>query len=248
MLRGVQWMGGRLAVNVLASGAENASAVVDRAGQAVLVGVITKGLTVDTAVSIVHDMQKRQIPVSVGLGAGDPHQWQAALEVSLTTQPAHLNQVFPTAAYALGRLDQVHGAGATVVNALISPTGKPGRVRLNTGPYSQAAPEAEVSVETAAALLRDAGIPSVKFFPVNGALDELAAMASAAVAFGIPLMEPTGGIDSSNLAAVTRTCLEAGCRYVVPHVYSAVVDRATGLTVPDRVVELVRILESLVYA
>ena len=50
--------------------------------------------------------------------------------------------------------------------------------------------------------------------------------------------EPTGGIDVENFDAVVSTCLEAGATHVVPHVYTSIVDKATGNTVPDLVAEL----------
>jgi 2-dehydro-3-deoxy-phosphogluconate aldolase len=245
MLNGVELIGGRLAVNVLAAGPENAAAVVRQAGQSVLVGMITKGLTYDQAVARVDACQALGVPVSVGLGAGDPSVWRLAANVARATKAAHVNQVFPTAAVTAGLLE---GSG-TVVNALISPSGTPGRVIISAGPLSHKAAEpAIVSVDTAAAMLAEAGIPSVKFFPLNGAWGELKSMATAAARAGIPIFEPTGGIDASNLAEAAAICLEAGCPVVIPHVYSAVVDKATGETIPSKVVELVEMLTGLISA
>ncbi len=242
MLRGVDLIGGQLAVNVLAATPENAIDVVRQAGGSVLVGLISKGHTLESAVARVNACHEAGVPVSVGLGAGDPNVWRLAAEVAKATAPSHVNQVFPTAGYTAGLLA---GAG-TVVNALISPTGTPGRVLISTGPLSATAAEpAVVSADTAAAMLKDAGVPSVKFFPLNGAWDELEAMAKAAARAGIPVFEPTGGLDASNVAKAARICLEAGCQIVVPHVYSAVVEKATGLTAPGMVCELVDILQNL---
>jgi 2-dehydro-3-deoxy-phosphogluconate aldolase len=102
-----------------------------------------------------------------------------------------------------------------------------------------------VSADTAAAMLAEAGIPSVKFFPVNGAWAELAAMAQAAARRGIPVFEPTGGLDLSNVQQAAQICLDAGCRVVVPHVYSAVVDKATGMTLARLVVDLVERMHAI---
>lgn len=242
MLQGIELIGGRLAINVLAAGPENAGEVVRIAGRAVLVGLISKGFSLEAAVSRVRASQSAGVPVSVGLGAGDPTVWRLAAEVARVTGAAHVNQVFPTAPYTAGLLTGT----STVVNALVSPSGTPGRVVISTGPVSSRAAEpAVVSADTAAAMLVEAGIPSVKFFPLNGAWDELEAMARAAARAGLQMFEPTGGLDASNVARAATICLEAGCPVVVPHVYSAVVDKVSGQTVPELVVELVRILRSL---
>lgn len=242
MIRGVELIRGRLAVNVLANGPENAAAVVRVAGPAVLVGVITKGLTYEAAVEQVRGCHAADVPVSVGLGAGDPGMWRLAARVARDTKAAHVNQVFPTAVATAALLE---GSG-TVVNALVSPSGTPGRVIISCGPLSSGAEPAVVSADTAAAMLAEAGIQSVKFFPLNGAWEELAAMARAAARRGILMFEPTGGLDGSNVAQAARICLDAGCQVVVPHVYSAVVDRETGLTEPELVSDLVGRLSTLV--
>jgi len=239
MIKGVAFIGGRLAVNVLAANPENAAEVVRVAGPAVVVGLVMKGLTAEAGVARVGAAQALGVPVSVGLGAGDPSVCKLAADVALATGAAHVNQVFPVAVHTWAR---VQGNG-TVVNALISPSGTPGRVIISTGPMSGAAAEpAVVSAETAAAMLAECGIPAVKFFPLNGAWTELAAMARAAARAGIPIFEPTGGLDAGNAAQAATVCLEAGCQIVIPHVYSAVVDKATGLTRPDAVLALVRSL------
>lgn len=242
LLQGVTPIGGRIALNVLASGPKNASAVVAAVGPSVLVGIICKGLTRADAIARVEQCHALGVPVSVGLGAGDPSVWRLAAEVALATQATHVNQVFPTAAFTAGML-----AGTpTVLNALISPSGTPGRVIISAGPLSSGIAEpAVVSVHTAAAMLAECGIPSVKFFPLGGAWEELAAMACAAAQAGIPIFEPTGGLDQSNVAHATRICLEAGCSLVMPHVYSAVVEKVTGDTVPEQVVSLVEALTRL---
>ncbi|HMR13147.1 MAG TPA: KDGP aldolase, partial [Arachnia sp.] len=78
------------------------------------------------------------------------------------------------------------------------------------------------------------------FYPIGGVsqLDHPAAMGRAMAAAGVPIFEPTGGIDVENFDAVVSTCLEAGAKHVVPHVYTSIVDKATGNTVPDLVAEL----------
>ncbi|HMQ65485.1 MAG TPA: KDGP aldolase [Arachnia sp.] len=121
----------------------------------------------------------------------------------------------------------------------MAPGSRPGLVRVGTGPNSVAF-DGEVSAEQAAAMVAEVGVASVKFYPIGGVsqLDHLAAMVRASVAAGVPIFEPTGGIDVENFDAVVSTCLEAGAKHVVPHVYTSIVDKATGNTVPDLVAEL----------
>ena len=72
--------------------------------------------------------------------------------LSEVLQPQHVNQVFTgVGARALLRQDE------TVINGLVSPTGKVGYVNIATGPLSSGAPAAEVPIETAIKLLKDMG-------------------------------------------------------------------------------------------
>lgn len=224
----------RVVLNLLARDVANAREVWAATGGHALVGVMLADYdTVEAAAAQVRSLLQAVPVVSVGLGAGDPAQWQRVVETALLTDPGHVNQVFPAAGYTVGAL-RARGLGENIVNALISPSGTPGKVRIATGPRSQAAPVAEVPCETAAAMLAEVGVHSVKFFPIKGdsRLDEVRAMARAAAEAGIPVFEPTGGLKVNNVARVVETVLEAGCEIVIPHVYTAIVDPATGLTRP----------------
>lgn len=224
----------RVALNLLAKDADNARQVWEATGGHALVGVMLADYaTVDAAVAQVRALLEVVPVVSVGLGAGDPQQWERVVEAALRTDPGHVNQVFPAAAYTVGAL-RARGLEQNVVNGLISPSGTPGKVLIATGPRSQSAPAAEVPCEAAAAMLAEVGVDSVKLFPVKGdtRLDEVRAMARAAAAAGIPVFEPTGGLTVHNLARVVEAVLDAGCQVVIPHVYTAIVDPETGLTRP----------------
>lgn len=225
----------RIALNLLARDAENAREVWEATGGHALVGVMLADYaTIDDAAAQVRSLLPVIPAVSVGLGAGDPAQWQRVVDTALLTNPGHVNQVFPAAAYTVGAL-RARGLGENVVNALISPSGTPGKVLIGTGPRSSAASAAEVPCETAAAMLAEVGVDSVKFFPIKGdaRLEEVRAMARAAAEAGIPVFEPTGGIKVSNVARVVEAVLEAGCKIVITHIYTAIVDPATGLTRPQ---------------
>lgn len=72
-------------------------------------------------------------------------------------------------------------------------------------------------------------------------LDELAALTEAAASEGLAAIEPAGGISFENLGPILRTCLQAAPVAVIPHIFSAVVDRATQRTSPELVHRLLEI-------
>lgn len=233
-------------LNVLANDVANAVQITKATNGLAYIGIMVKNYAdVESAVSVVEEYRQAGVAVSVGLGAGDPSQWRKVALVAARTKAPHVNQVLPAAGYTLGLLE---GAGCkdVIVNALISPGGTPGKVNIFTGPHSQ--PQQElVSCEAAAALLQDIGIKSVKFYPINGdqRLDELAAMVKAAVKCGITVFEPTGGIDARTVHRVVTTCLENGAQLVIPHIYTAFVDKATGQTSADAAARLIESLARL---
>lgn len=115
--------------------------------------------------------------LSVGLGAGDPNQSQMVSRISSVLQPQHINQVFTGAATSRALLGQEE----TIINSLVSPTGKVGYVNIATGPLSSKEAPAEVPLATAIALLKDLGASSIKYFPMKGLAhkDEYEAVAKA---------------------------------------------------------------------
>ncbi|MEG0450796.1 MAG: KDGP aldolase [Lysinibacillus sp.] len=226
--------------NVLAKDLNNAQELVEIAGNRVLVGVMVKDFpTEDAAISQINQFKENSIPVSVGLGAGDPAMWKKVATVSVETLPNHINQVFPASGYTLGKMEQSTDA-VPVINALIEPTGIPGKVYIATGPASSAYRE-PVTCELAAVMMAELGIPSVKFYPIEGdkRLEELAAMTKAASEAGIKIIEPTGGITLDNVHQVVQTCLENGAEFVIPHLYTSIIDRDTGKTKPSALKQLV---------
>lgn len=235
-----------LKLNVLAKNVENARQIVEVTEGRIYIGVMVRDFaTVDQAVERVLQYQEVGVPVSVGLGAGDPTQWKKVVDVAVRTNPAHVNQVFPAAGYTVAAL-QSSGGEQTIVNALIKPSGTPGKVIVATGPNSQQYQDT-VSCDAAAAMLAEIGVKSVKFYPVDGAsrLEEVAEMVKAAVRQGITSFEPTGGIDQQTVAAVIEICAEHGAEQIIPHVYTSIVDQATGITRIEDVKELALILANL---
>ncbi|WP_075182712.1 KDGP aldolase family protein [Pantoea sp. 1.19] len=235
----------RVCLNVLAGSVANARAVWQAAEGHVLVGLLsTHYPDVATAVAAMRTYAAALgNAISVGLGAGDPRQSAKVSAIAAALQPQHVNQVFSGVGSSRAQL----GQRQTVVNGLISPTGRPGWVNIATGPLSAQQPAAVVPVETAIALLKEMGGSSVKYFPMGGLkhLAEFRAVAAACAAQDFWL-EPTGGIDLTNYEPLLATALEAGVSRVIPHVYSAIVDPATGDTRPQDVTRLLALTRRLV--
>jgi uncharacterized protein (TIGR03581 family) len=234
----------RVCLNVLAGSKDNARDIYEAAEGHVLVGVLSKNYP-DVA-SAVADMKEYaaliENALSVGLGAGEPRQSLMVSQISAQVQPQHVNQVFTGVGTSRGML----GQNDSVVNGLISPTGKPGFVKINTGPLSSASADAIVPVETAIALLKDMGGSSVKYFPMGGlkTRDEFAAVARACAEQDFWL-EPTGGIDLENFEPIMEIALSAGVTKIIPHIYSSIIDSASGNTRPEDVKTLLASVKTL---
>ena len=235
----------RVCLNVLAGSKDNARDIYEAAEGHVLVGVLSKNYPdVESAVAEMKEYAALiENALSVGLGAGDPRQSLMVSQISQQVQPQHVNQVFT----GVGTSRALLGQNDSVVNGLISPTGKVGFVKINTGPLSSAASDAIVPVETAIALLKDMGGSSVKYFPMGGlkTRDEFAAVARACAEQNFWL-EPTGGIDLENFEAIMEIALAAGVTKIIPHIYSSIIDSASGNTRPEDVKLLLASVKKLV--
>lgn len=232
----------RICLNVLANSVENAKACYEAAQGHVVLGVLSKNYETDEAA--IQDMEKYQAAtnnaLSVGLGAGDPNQSQMVSRISAILQPQHVNQVFT----GVGTSRAWLGQKETVVNGLVSPAGKAGFVNIATGPLSSQAPAGIVPIETAIKLLKDMGGSSVKYFPMKGLAhkEEYIAVAKACAAYDFYL-EPTGGIDLGNFGEILQIAVDAGVKRIIPHVYSSIIDKASGDTRPEDVAVLVEMME-----
>ncbi|MGC6388548.1 2-dehydro-3-deoxy-phosphogluconate aldolase [Ewingella sp. S1.OA.A_B6] len=235
----------RVCLNVLAGSKDNAREIYDAAEGHVLVGVLSKNYA--DVPSAVADMKEYaaliENALSIGLGAGDPRQSLMVSQISQQVQPQHVNQVFT----GVGTSRALLGQSDSVVNGLISPTGKVGWVKINTGPLSATFADAVVPVETAIALLKDMGGSSVKYFPMGGlkTRDEFAAVARACAKHDFWL-EPTGGIDLENFEPIMAIALEAGVSKIIPHIYSSIIDSNSGNTRPDDVRTLLASVKKLI--
>ncbi|CAM3605421.1 2-dehydro-3-deoxy-phosphogluconate aldolase [Erysipelothrix anatis] len=240
----VKYLNDRLALNVLTNSVENAQALVEAAEGHVLVGVLSKNYpTVEAAVE---DMKRYQSAtdnaISVGLGAGDPGQWKMVAQISEIIQPQHINQMFTATGYTRGLL----GQDQTIVNSLVSPSGKVGYVNVATGIKSREEEVALVPIRTAIRMMQEMGASSIKFFPMNGlsTFEEYKAVCEACAEYDF-MLEPTGGLDLENFEIVVKTALDAGVKRVIPHVYSSIIDPETGATRPEDVATLYAIMKKL---
>lgn len=237
----------KLAVNFLAKDKENGKEVYEAIDGYTAVGVLSKQFnTVEEGIEYVKDFQKEVPVVSVGLGAGDPAQFQKAALIAAATNPGHVNQVFTGAGYAAGAMKALN-ADETAINVLMSPTGIVGKVKISTGELSSKETDAIVDVDTAMAMLLDMKAHAVKFFPMGGlkSIEELKAVAEACVRHGVPMLEPTGGITLDNFKEITKVCLDAGVNKVMPHIYNAVIDSETGKTKVEDVKKVYEMVKEL---
>lgn len=235
----------RICLNVLANSVENAKDCYEAAEEHVVLGVLSKKYTTDEAA--IEDMKKYQQAtnnaLSVGLGAGDPNQSQMVSRISAVLQPQHVNQVFT----GVGTSRALLGQTDTVINGLVSPTGKVGYVNIATGPLSSQAPAGMVPIETAIRLLQDMGGSSIKYFPMKGLAhrEEYVAVAKACAVADFYL-EPTGGIDLNNFEEIVQLAVDAGVKKIIPHVYSSIIDPVTGDTRAEDVQTLLAMMKRIV--
>lgn len=235
----------RICLNVLANSVENAKDCYEAAEGHVVLGVLSKKYATDEAA--IEDMKQYQSAtnnaLSVGLGAGDSNQSQMVSRISAVLQPQHVNQVFT----GVGTSRALLGQTDTVVNGLVSPTGKAGYVNIATGPLSSQAPAGMVPIETAIRLLQDMGGSSIKYFPMKGLAhrEEYIAVAKACAEADFYL-EPTGGIDLANFEEIVQLAVDAGVKKIIPHVYSSIIDSTTGDTRVEDVQALLAIMKRIV--
>lgn len=227
----IPYLNDRICINVLAHDLENAKEIYEAAEGHVVVGVLS--INYPTVEEAVTDMNRYAAALdnnlSIGLGAGNPNQWKAVGDISEHVKANHINQVFTAVAYTRAKVGDNHDSH---INALVSPTGKPGYLAISTGPTSSHCDEpAIVSIDTAIAMVKDMGGNALKFFPMKGlqVKDELKAVAKACAQNNLCL-EPTGGIDLENYEEIMTIILDAGVQHVIPHIYSSIIDADTGKT------------------
>ncbi|MFY8725846.1 KDGP aldolase, partial [Klebsiella pneumoniae] len=85
------------------------------------------------------------------------------------------------------------------------------------------------------------------YFPMGGLKHraEFEAVAKACAAHDFWL-EPTGGIDLENYSEILKIALDAGVSKIIPHIYSSIIDKASGNTRPADVRQLLEMTKQLV--
>ncbi|TQS71077.1 oxo-acid lyase [Ornithinibacillus gellani] len=230
----------RICLNVLAKDPENARDIYEATEGHVLIGVLSKQFATAEEALPVLDAYKQATndAVSIGLGAGDPNQWRAVVEISELTAPAHVNQIFSK----VGVTREAVGQNESWINGLVHPAGRVGYVKAAIGDGEP------IEMGTAEAIdrIRAMGGNAVKYFPMNGLetkeqyLDVVRCCAETDFA-----IEPTGGLDLSNFREIVEIALQAGVKQVIPHVYSSIIDKETGKTNIEDVKQLYEVMKEL---
>ena len=57
-------------------------------------------------------------------------------------------------------------------------------------------------------------------------------------------LEPTGGIDLQNFEEILSIALDAGVTKIIPHIYSSIIDKASGNTRPEDVATLLAMVKA----
>lgn len=219
----------KICLNVLTKDIENAKEIYEVTEGHVLLGILSKNYpTVENAVE---DMKRYSLEInnaiSVGLGAGDPNQWKMVSQICKEFKPQHVNQVFTAVGHTRANLNN----DQTLINSLVSPSGKVGYVKISTGPLSQIKEPAIVPIETAIAMIKDMGGSSIKYFPMQGLKfkDEYIEICKACAKEDF-ILEPTGGIDLENFKEIIEIPLKLGVKKIIPHVYTSIIDKETKKT------------------
>lgn len=164
-------------------------------------------------------------------------------EICKGFKPQHVNQVFTGVGHTRANLNN----DETLVNSLVSPSGKVGYVKISTGPLSQEKESAIVPIETAIAMIKDMGGSSIKYFPMQGLKfkDEYIEVCKACAKEDF-ILEPTGGIDLDNFKEIVEIALENGVKKIIPHVYTSIIDKESKKTKVEDVKVLYKIMKEVV--
>lgn len=235
----------KICLNVLANSLENAKELYEVTEGHILIGILaSKFKTIEEGIEEVKEYQKElNGSVSVGLGDGDPSQWKRVAQISATTNPLHVNQISTATGYTRGLVNQDN----TLINSLVSPTGKIGYVNIATGVESSTYPPLLVPIKLAITMLKEIGANSLKFFPMKGTntLEEYEEVCRVAGEMDF-IVEPTGGLNLENFEIIVSTALDKGVPKIIPHVYSSIIDEETGDTNVEDVAKLYEIMKTIV--
>ncbi len=236
-------LAGRVIFNFLANNLQNAREIYEVAEGAVIFGVKAKDYSsVKQLNETVSAFKEEFGVVSLVLGDGDPGQWNKVIESALAISPGHINQVFPALGYTLGALEAKGILSQNIVNALVSFSGTPGKVNISTGILSKGSSEpATVPIETALKMIKEIGGRSLKVLPFDSKkrLGEFEIIVAAALKEKIDIIEPTGGINASNLIDILKICVAGSKGLIIPHIHNAVMNSSKQKTDPKKVAHIV---------
>ena len=236
---------GKLCLNCLAKDIDNANQILEAIDNNALVGVLSADYnSVEEAVKGMNEYKKQcDNNISVGLGGGNPAQWKMVAEISKEVLPKHINQIFSAVGYTRASVC----SDEPFINALVSPCGKEGYVKVSTGPLSKDEDEGIVPIDTAIAMIREIGGNSIKYFPMKGLAckNEFIEVAKACARNKF-VLEPTGGIDLNNLEEILKIALDQGVEHIIVHVYTSIIDDKTGTTKIEDVKKIYEIFKKLV--
>lgn len=212
-------------VNLLPKTDDEAKLIHDSLGSNWWAGVVLGDFSrIEDAVDRAERWAAWGIPVSIGLGDGDPKQWRRALDAALGSGAPHLNQPWACAGYAWGVLSA--GRSGTVVNALVSPYDGT-TFRVQTSP-ERPSTTVLAPIEFVLQGLGVLGVPSVKYFPLrgDGAREMVKTLAETmARTEGPKILEPSGGMQPTDLSWLMDLTDSTGV-VVIPHIYSAMRDES----------------------
>lgn len=234
----------KICLNVLAKNIENAKEIYEATEGHVVVGLLSSNYdSVELAVEDIHKY-KEEIggAISVGLGAGNPNQWQMVAHICKETEVEHVNQIFPAVGYTRACAKSEN----TFINCLVNPTDEIGYVNIATGPLSSKQQPVKVHLSSAITLIKEMGGNSVKYFPMQGLknVEQFKEIATICAKENFPL-EPTGGIDLENFEEIVTIAIEAGVQKVIPHVYSSIINKTTGKTNVEDVEKLFQMMKKV---
>lgn len=249
---------GKICLNVLAKSLDNAKQIYEATEGHVLIGLLSAnyGSVKEAMNDITMFDEQLHGAVSVGLGAGNPKQWEMVATICKEFTPTHVNQIFSAVGYTRACVDNQrssdHGAHdlankrQTFINSLVQPVEEIGYVNIATGPFSSKGDAIKVPVPLAITLIREMGGNSLKLFPMNGLTfrEQYIAVATACAEEGFAL-EPTGGIDVQNFEEIISIALNVGVKQIIPHVYSSIIDGNTGETRIEDIRTLYQIIQKV---
>ena len=243
----IQFYKDRIALNCLAKDMDNAVEICEAMEGYAAVGVLSKQFdNAEQGIEVIKKYLDVLPCVSVGLGSGDPNQWEKAAWIAAELDSGHVNQVFTSAPVAKGML-MAKGKENTKVNCLVSPTGIAGKVKVSTGPLSSLGEDGILDIDIVARMMKDMQVDAIKFFPMGEmkSMDELKAVAEACAQYDL-MLEPTGSLGLHNLEEVIQIALDAGVKKMMPHIYNSIIDKETGLTKIEDVKAVMDIFKKMI--